>query len=318
MPSRPSPAVLAAIGAAVLVAAAAVMLARPSAPPSYPSTARGRGDAETAAKPAADDEAARPAFKSPREERGLSPEVRRVAARLFLPPQAYGASKTDRSAYSLLNYSVTVFDRDGTVVEEASYDAEGRSTGSTVYRLDPSGRAAGYEGRSADGDTIYGARYSRDEAGRLLRADYFDEKGEPTGSYSYAYDAAGRVTTRTMEASYEDGSNRRNVVSYSYDGAGRLLAEDYAEEDLGGVALRLEHAYEGGRKARTYHLQRGSWLEGIVFYSYDARGDLVKEASYQVPETVDDAPFRKATKETDLPIEYLSSEFRYEYEYFGD
>ena len=254
--------------------------------------------------------------RNDRQERGLTEEVSQVTMRLFMPPQAYGSDPADRSAWTLWSYSIEGYARDGFLTEQRAFDSQNRLTGLSIRERDRDGVPSGLAMRGADGSLEARCVYAYDKAGRLVREEWLDGSGALKGWYEYEYDLKGLVSTRRMETRYSDGSVNRMETVYTHDARGRLVAEDHIDPRYEGVSLRLEHAYEGDRRARTLHLQRGRWLEGIVFFSYDERGNLALEASYQIPESVDDAPFRRASSPSDIPLAYLSSELRYEYRYY--
>lgn len=256
--------------------------------------------------------------RSDREERGLRGEVSQLTTRLFLPPQAYGSDPADRGAWTLWSYSIASYGRDGFLSEERSFDAQNRLTGLSIRERDRDGVPVGLAARAADGTLDARCDYRYDGEGRLAREEWHDGSGSLTGRIDYEYDPRGRLARRLSEARYSDGSASRMETVYTHDARWRLVAEDHIDPRYEGVALRLEHAYDDERRTRTLHLQRGAWLEGIVFYSYDERGNLALESSYQIPEGVDDAPFRTASSPADIPIAYVSSETRYEYRYYGE
>lgn len=272
--------------------------------------------ARQAAEPEARPAAPSPPARNDRQERGLAGEVSQVTTRLFRPPQAYGSDPAERSAWTLWSYSIDGYGRDGFLTEQRAFDAQNRLTGLSIRERDRDGVPSGLAMRGADGSLEARCAYRYDKAGRLVREEWYDGSGTLTGWYDYEYDSKGRLARRRMETRYSDGSVGRMETAYAHDERGRLVAEDHIDPRYEGVSLRLEYAYDGERLSRTLHLQRGRWLEGVVFFSYDARGNLAHESSYQIPESVDDAPFRRASSPGDIPIAYVSSERRYEYRYY--
>lgn len=258
-----------------------------------------------------------PAVVSDRAERGLSDGVRQATTRLYMPSQAYGSVPSrDPASLTLWMYSIAVFGRDGFVADERSFDSGNRLTSLVVYERDADGRPSGSASRSPSGALEQRLVYRYDDAGRRYRREYYDADGGLTGFIEDRYDDRGRVAGRRTETYYSDGEIRSTETAFAYGPSGELLDETYLDPDSGRVLLRVSHAYEDGRRARSYHYQAGSWLEGVEFYYYDANGDLSRQASYQVPD--DGASYDAVAREDDMPPGSFSSETRYEYRYFDD
>jgi len=245
----------------------------------------------------------------------LPDRVRQVTMKLYLPPQAYGSASADRKALELWMYSITAFAPDGFVSEERYFDRDNRLTSIVIHERDAQGRPSGAASRSPIGDLEQRLAYRYDERGRRAREEYYDAGGILIGSNEHRYDDRGRVQSTVMRVDYSDGSSRINEVRYRYDESGSAVEEEYREPPSSAVTLRVAHAYLDGRRAYSSHYQRGRWLEGRVFYAYDPDGNLIREASYQVPDDAE-GRYEAMTREEDFPASFFSSETRYEYRYF--
>jgi len=123
----------------------------------------------------------------------------------------------------------------------------------------------------------------------------------------YLYDGAGRLV-KEVGSSVEDPSRKYDLVVYSYDSDGRLKEEtdlagnkpfiktSFSYDLIGRTVTTLtttffEDLVMGPEKAILVYNDRGQWikrtnfrsddsLDGIVEFSYDAKGNLAKETRY--------------------------------------
>ncbi len=242
--------------------------------------------------------------------RGLSGPVRTVTARSYRP-SLDGSGKLE-----LFLRTVSSFDPGGRLVSEIQYDPEGKELTRYLPVRDRGSRLSGIESRSPSGELESRVAFEYDGSGRRVRELYFTGDGRPAGGYLYEYGPEGRRIRKTMRTEYEDGSVRTARTDYRYDEAGRLLEETFTDDSPGGVLLRIEHAYRDGLRVRSSDFQRGTWLEFLTFYDRDSRGNPVREASYQIPESGYGDSFASATSESGLPKSFLSSVTESEYEYY--
>lgn len=245
-----------------------------------------------------------------RSDRGLAGPVRRAFATFFHP--AYDGSGT-LEPYSS---SVATFDREGRLQREDFYDAAGTLSARTIALRDADGRPSGEEFRSRSGALESRVVFSYDEDGRLARRDYRSADGTPTGYVELRYDGAGRVAQRSTRTDYGDGTFSITEMRYRYDEASLIVEETIIDEDLGGVALRIEHRYRDGRRIRSSDYQRGHWLEYLTFYRYDDAGNCAEEKSFQIPENEYGDSFASVTTAESLPPSFLSSVTTWSYEYY--
>lgn len=239
----------------------------------------------------------------------LTGEVQQVISRV------YGAV-LGPDDLQLISYTITAFERDGRLVDERYFNTENQLTGYRSLKRGRDGRVAEELYWSAAGELESRVAYTYDRQGRLESEAWCGPDGTRSGGYSYEYDAQGRLARRLMDASYSDGSRRSNEARYGYDAAGRLVEETYHDDSLGGLALRITYAYEGGRRAYRSDYQRGRWLEFRSFFRYDDKGNVVEEVAYQIPESEDSTVYESLTRPERFPRRLLSSRRVWEYTYF--
>lgn len=268
------------------------------------SRAAGGGPSETAPAPAS------PRLPDELAARGLSGPVRTVTSRSYRP-SFDGSGKPEMYLSSVLS-----FDRAGRFLSEVQTDPAGKEVARYVPRRDSDGRIVEVESRSPSGLTDGRMKLEYDDLGRMVRESYFGADGRSSGGYLYEYGPGDRPARRSMRTEYEDGSVRSNRTDYRYDEDGLLIEETISDESLGGVVLRIEHAYKEGLRVRSSDFQRGRWLEFLTFYEHDSRGNVIREASYQIPESEYGDSFSSATSEAGLPKSFLSSFTESEYEYY--
>ena len=297
----------AALTILALVAASASLLltgcVRRYEPGRPTSRAAGGGPSEKTASPAS------PRLPDELAARGLSGPVRTVTSRSYRP-SFDGSGKPEMYLTSVLS-----FDRAGRFLSEVQTDPAGKEVARYVPRRDSAGRIVELESRSPSGLPDGSMKLEYDDSGRMVRESYFGSDGRPSGGYLYEYGPGDRPARKSMRTEYEDGSVRTNRTDYRYDEAGLLIEETISDESLGGVVLRIEHAYQNGRRVRSSDFQRGRWLEFLTFYEHDSRGNVVREASYQIPESEYGDSFSSVTAENGIPKSFLASFVETEYEY---
>ena len=248
--------------------------------------------------------------------RDLTGEVRQVISRTYFGgseggPAAYGGNES-----GLAMYAITVFASDGRLAEEKFFNGRNELTSFTTFRRDPSGRIVEENSWTPAGELSLRVLYRYDERGRRTSEEFYDGQGARTGAYTYEYDAQDRWKRRFAETLYSDGSGRRSEVLYRYDAPGRLIEESHHEGAPGRLVLRIVHTYQGGRRAYSSHYQRGRWLEYRCFYQYDDAGNVVREASFQIPDDEDSEAFELLSREEQFPQRLASSLTLREYRYF--
>lgn len=180
-----------------------------------------------------------------------------------------------RYGYDLQGRLVKVVGPDGQILEENSYDREGRLVerlgglkdgmkftynlaGECIYIRTAKGSCQQYQRDArgnilrAVGDSQNYIAYERDAWGRIVRIHKADGSQE-----SYAYDYAGNLVSAT------DGEG--NTTTYSYDGEGHLLS---LMDTMGG---REEYYYDGEGRLREKRDRKGMTTE----YAYTLYGALL-------------------------------------------
>ena len=129
------------------------------------------------------------------------------------------------------------------------------------------GELTGYTA-SANGAAVYSVAYTRDADGRV--ATKTETINGTTNTYSYTYDAAGRLTAVTKNAStdtytYDTNSNRLSETTSSGTTTGTYDAQD---RQLTNGNASFTYTANGELASQTVAKQKTS-------YSYDALGNLV-------------------------------------------
>lgn len=197
-----------------------------------------------------------------------------IAARLQREIPATGDPiRYDYTAANLVWHAYN--DRTNAVILTNVYDARGRLArrdyadgGWETYTYGPNGLLAS----AANQNTSY--TYAYDAAGRILTVT--DASGKVV---AYGYDSAGRKQTMTALA----GTSDQHVVSYGYDSAGRAqsVASSLAGTFTYGYdtfSRRASLSYPNGVTGTyTYHPDQPGWLTGI---SYSGTGGNLYSVSY--------------------------------------
>jgi hypothetical protein len=84
------------------------------------------------------------------------------------------------------------------------------------------------------------------------------------------------------------------------------------------LANRVVYRYRGDLLASSADYTRGTQLVFLVFYGHDGTGNVVREATYQVPEDERGERYARAGDEKDLPQALLASAVTSEYVYYPD
>src|SRR5581483_7388894 len=154
------------------------------------------------------------------------------------------------------------------------------------YTRDALGRTSGETWYAADGTTVVETlSYSFNVMGELTGAS------SNVGSYTFTYDAAGRVKhvdepfSVGLDFVYDEAGNRRQTVDSfgyeedsTYDGARRLVSRTLNPTfaGTGQGELRIDQVFLGGRVTdqTRYRDVAGANVIGTSHYDYDAVGRI--------------------------------------------
>lgn len=154
-----------------------------------------------------------------------------------------------------------------------------------------------------------------DANGRLTSSVHHSSDGELLSKVVYKRDKRGFITQETRELRSPEGMFEKSVLAYQYDALGQLVKETRTEADTGTILYSHRYEYD----ARGNRMQKISSDGTIVYYTYNAAGQLLKEmtkrplqvANYRVfnafatRQNFED--FRKADTETKV-IDYTYDE----------
>jgi RHS repeat-associated protein len=160
-----------------------------------------------------------------------------------------GALTIERDAQNGLIMGSTL----GGIVDRRAYDSFGGPSG---YRA------------TFNGSDLFAVQYTRDLVGRIVEKTETAE-GQ-TNTYSYAYDAAGRLI-----AVHRNGDA---IATYTYDSNGNRLSYTGPDGALAGTYDTQDRLLQYGPAAYTYtasgDLQRKTAGLEVASYEYDALGNL--------------------------------------------
>lgn len=117
--------------------------------------------------------------------------------------------------------------------------------------------------------------YTYDEKGRLktMAMVYTDGEKESRDVYTYTYDAAGNLTKKEFASI----NGQKTIWVYTYDERGNCVKEEYGDE--GDADITITYTYnEVGQLLLRYQTYGGSDGWQKTEYSYDANGNLIKDA----------------------------------------
>lgn len=260
-----------------------------------------------------------------------------------------GASGITRYAYDANDNLLSVHDQNNNSVERNVYDLRNRLTrktdaklldtvyehdgvGNVIRLTDRRGRVTDYtydalnrvtQVSDADGRiTTYAydlagnlARIGDSESGELLMSydalNRLTEVVAPQGTVSYAYDAIGRRTSRTISggevtAYTSDRANRLKTVAlrgktatYNYDAAGRLTGRVLPN------GMTVAFSYDAADRATSIAYRKSDTVPvETISYAYDPSGQRIEKAlgTGSVQETPFEAVYDEANRLTQITV----------------
>ena len=205
-----------------------------------------------------------------------------VVSEKYYNVYAYDAENPDQKAQD----TVTVY--------EYEFDSQGHPTKTT---------------EKVDGKVQNVRAMAYDAAGNVVTQTVYDPEGSKTYFYEFTYDEDNR---KTKFVTHSIGSGIDSDITYSYDENGYLIAESYQTEgysytieyendedgkklasiqsDDNNIVYKTECEYDSdgrlNRETRSFGAGSGATISSIVEYEYDARGNAVKEVSYDADGTI--------------------------------
>ncbi len=158
------------------------------------------------------------------------------------------------------------------------YGREGSVNSKEKYYFDENKKVVRID--TYDTDTIEEyAEYSYDDAGNLLRENYYKE------------DESGRYLNRYFDYRYDENGLLEGKASYycnSEEGDEWIQSESYSYDENGFLIERRRHGYEGADEIEEYTYDesgnrisvRGTEIYGGWDYTYDANGNMLTETHY--------------------------------------
>ena len=116
---------------------------------------------------------------------------------------------------------------------------------------------------SSSGEEEYRVETTLDEAGNLIREDFYNEDDELEEYVIYEYD---ENNVLKQSSGYDGGGVKRYYVEYAYGSSGKLFTENTVHVDVNGKQLErfLVEYYESGNKHKV-----SSFDENDVRFSYE-------------------------------------------------
>jgi len=176
---------------------------------------------------------------------GLLGEVKQVTAYYYCEDYESAAGEMIRAMYI-----VTLFGRDGQLLEEKSYNADNRMTGYRSLVRNESGRIEEERHWNSTGALLMRVEYHYDNGGRKEAEEFYNGNGDKTGVIFYEYDANGRLSRELSETVYSPEDRSTGNTVYEYDDRGRLILKSYYYDTLGGLMHRTVNTYEDDRRRR--------------------------------------------------------------------
>ena len=183
-----------------------------------------------------------------------------------------------------------LYNNEGRIVEEVSYDGYNRKIDSYFYKYDSNGNIID-EGVKGYKDTTYNtwkARYKYDTQNRLIKQWAYWQGGDLVTHIEFEYDG----NKRTALHQWDEIAESFTTILYKYDNAGRKIKElSYIGNDKKQTAtLFREQTYKydtqgNAIKVIDRRLMKPAslpprWVVRIYKYKYDANGNRIELSVY--------------------------------------
>lgn len=181
--------------------------------------------------------------------------------------------------------TVTEYDSDYKIVDEKSYDANGKLCGWGENFYDENGYLTEEVDYRADGSTEYHRKAVYSDAGKPMESKtiYYDENNVISSESTDVYDENGYLKTNEYRY-YRDG--KLNSYSfYEYENGRLQKCTDY--DGTGKLEGWYIHEYDSqGRNVKTMHYDASGNVERWEENEFDERGNEVKSTCYNADGTV--------------------------------